>query len=328
MRHFPSVLESIRDLTKEQVDGLLALAKKFKSYSDDWQGLPIPFIRTPVVTTLFLEDSTRTKYSFAIAIKKMGGQYIDFQAHFSGLNKGEELDETLATLGTQGVDLCIIRTGVSHQLTQLKLKAHPPLRIVNGGDGIHQHPTQALLDLFTMLEIGLEVEGKTVAIIGDVVHSRVANSLLDLLPWYGVKILLCGPPEFLPEKISSLSSSVEIVGSRDEALANCDLAYLLRIQKERHKGKRLAGSTEEYARDYGVDANCLKRLGKKIPLFHPGPANVGVEIARETMNSPAYFGHLQVRNSIYMRMAVMQAVLQNNDNEVGVQFYDRKIEDL
>ena len=326
MRHFPSVLESVRDLTKEQVDGLLALAKKFKSYSDDWQGLPIPFIRTPVVTTLFLEDSTRTKYSFAIAIQKMGGQYIDFQAHFSGLNKGEELDETLATLGAQGVDLCIIRTDVSRQLAAFK--ARPPLRIVNGGDGMHQHPTQALLDLFTMLEIGLEVEGKTVAIVGDVVHSRVANSLLDLLPWYGVKILLCGPTEFLPEKMSSLPPSVEVVGKRDDALAACDLAYLLRIQRERHDGKLLQGSTEEYARNYGVDGDCLKRLGRNIPLFHPGPANVGVEIAREVMKAPAYFGHLQVRNSIYMRMAVMQAVLQNNDNDVGVQFYDRKIGDL
>ncbi len=323
MRNFPSVLQSIRDLTKEQVDGLLALAKKFKSYSDDWQGLPIPFIRIPVVATLFLEDSTRTKYSFAIAIQKMGGQYLDFQAHFSGLNKGEELDETLATLSVQGVDLCVVRTDISRQLEAFK--AHPPLRIVNGGDGTHQHPSQALLDLFTMLEVGLEPQGKTVAIVGDVAHSRVANSLLDLLPWYGVKIILCGPPSFMPQ---SLPPGVQVTHSRDEALASCDLAYLLRIQRERHRGQVLDLSPDEYARDYGVDLARLRTLGKNIPVFHPGPANIGVEMAQDILSAPHYFGHLQVRNSIYMRMAIMQAVLQNNDTTVGTQFYDRRIDDL
>ncbi len=325
MQNFPSVLESIKDLDKVQIDGLLSLARKFKGFSHDWQGLPIPFIKRPIIATSFLENSTRTKHSFAIAIKNLGSTYIDFNGDTSSLKKGESLEETLRTLHSQGVDLCIIRTSISREFE--KFKEHPPIKIINGGDGTHQHPTQALLDLFTMREIGLDLEGKTISIIGDNIHSRVGHSLIDLLPLYGVKVILCGPKECLPDATELDNSSVELCYDADEAIAKSDLLYLLRIQKERHQGETTA-YYETYPEKFGVSVERLKKHNKVIPVFHPGPANVGVEISKDLMESPYYFGYEQVHNSIFMRMAIIQAVLQNADKNLGIQFAGRTITDL
>ncbi|MEC7276030.1 MAG: aspartate carbamoyltransferase catalytic subunit [Bdellovibrionota bacterium] len=326
MQNFPSVFESIKDLNKGHIDGLLKLAGKFKGFAHDWQGLPIPFIKRPIIATSFLENSTRTKHSFAIAIKNLGATYIDFNADTSSLKKGESLEETLHTLHCQGVDLCIIRTNISQEMAQFKEK--PPVRIINGGDGTHQHPTQALLDLFTMMEIGLDLEGKTISIIGDTAHSRVCHSLLDLLPQFGAKIILCGPTECLPSEEEMKSyPGVVLSTDVDEAISQSDLLYLLRIQKERHKGSEV-NYYETYPEKYGVSVERLERLGKKIPVFHPGPANVGVEISKDLMLSPFYFGYEQVHNSIFMRMAIIQAVLQNTDKKLGIQFAGRTIKDL
>lgn len=326
MQSFPSVFESIRDLEKSHIDGLLSLAGKFKGYAHDWQGLPIPFIKRPIIATSFLENSTRTKHSFAIAIKNLGATYIDFNADTSSLKKGESLQETLHTLHCQGVDLCIIRTNVSKELSQFKDK--PPIKIINGGDGTHQHPTQALLDLFTMKQIGLELKGKTVTIVGDTVHSRVGHSLLDLLPQFGVKVILCGPQACLPpEEEMKDYPSVELTTDVDEAISRSDLLYLLRIQKERHSGTQVA-YYDSYPEHYGINVERLRKHNKLIPVFHPGPANVGVEIGRDLMDGPFYFGYEQVHNSIFMRMAIMQAVLQNADKNLGIQFAGRTIHDL
>lgn len=326
MQGFPSVFESIVDLQKGHIDGLLSLAGKFKGYSHDWQGLPIPFLKRPVIATSFLENSTRTKHSFAIAIKNIGATYIDFNADTSSLKKGESLEETLKTLHSQGVDLCIIRTNVSNELTPFKGK--PPIKIINGGDGTHQHPTQALLDLFTMREIGLDLEGKTIAIIGDTIHSRVGHSLMDLLPLYGAKIILCGPPECLPNEVELKNyPAVSLSTDVDETIEASDLLYLLRIQKERHAGKNV-DYYETYPQKYGISVERLKKHNKVIPVFHPGPANVGVEISKDLIDSQYYFGYEQVHNSIFMRMAIIQAVLQNADKKLGIQFAGRKIKDL
>ncbi|MCR9203681.1 MAG: aspartate carbamoyltransferase catalytic subunit [Halobacteriovoraceae bacterium] len=326
MQGFPSVFESIKDLDLNHVLGLLSLASKFKGYSHDWQGLPIPFIKRPVIATSFLENSTRTKHSFAIAIKNLGATYIDFNADTSSLKKGESLEETLKTLHSQGVDLCIIRSNISNELTQFKSDA--PIKIINGGDGTHQHPTQALLDLFTMQEIGLKLKGKTVAIIGDTLHSRVGHSLLDLLPMFGAKIILCGPKVCLPDE-SEFKDDPNVILSNDvdETIAQSDLLYLLRIQKERHAGEDVS-YYDTYPQDYGVSVERLKNHKKVIPVFHPGPANVGVEITKDLIDSPYYFGYEQVHNSIFMRMAIIQAVLQNADKKLGIQFAGRTIQDL
>ena len=323
MHGFPSVLESIKDLDKKQIDGLLGLAKKFKSYANDWHGLPVPFIKTPIVATSFLENSTRTKNSFAVAIKKIGATYIDFNAETSSLKKGESLEETLLTLNAQGIDLCIIRTSVSRELE--KFKDNPPVKIINGGDGTHQHPTQALLDLLTIMEIGLDLNGKTVAIIGDCSHSRVGHSLIDLLPMFGAKIILCGPKVCLPQKLDN--PHVTLMDDVNECIKQSDLLYLLRIQKERHQGEDVS-YYETYPQDFGVDIARLKKLDRHIPIFHPGPANVGVEISHDLIKSKYYFGYEQVQNSIYMRMAIMQAVLQNQDKNAGINFDNRTINDL
>ncbi len=325
MQNFPSVLESIKDLDKAQIDGLLSLASKFKGYSHDWQGLPIPFIKRPVIATSFLENSTRTKHSFAIAIKNLSATYIDFNADTSSLKKGESLEETLRTLHSQGVDLCIIRTSVSREFEKFKEK--PPIKIINGGDGTHQHPTQALLDLFTMKEIGLELEGKTISIIGDNIHSRVGHSLIDLLPLYGAKVILCGPEECLPQASEVNNPNVELCFDVDEAIVKSDLLYLLRIQKERHQGEPTS-YYETYPEKFGVSIERLKKHGKAIPVFHPGPANVGVEISKDLMESSYYFGYEQVHNSIFMRMAIIQAVLQNADKNIGIQFAGRTAKEL
>jgi len=325
MQDFPSVFQSIRDLDKVQIDGLLSLASKFKGFAHDWQGLPIPFIKRPIIATSFLENSTRTKHSFAMAIKNLGATYIDFNADTSSLKKGESLEETLKTLHSQGVDLCIIRTSVGHEFE--KFIENPPIKIINGGDGTHQHPTQALLDLFTMQEIGLDLQGKTISIIGDNIHSRVGHSLIDLLPQYGAKIILCGPKECLPSESEVNNPHVSLSYDVEETIMNSDLLYLLRIQKERHQGETTS-YYESYPEKFGISVERLKKLGKVLPVFHPGPANVGVEISEDLMSSPYYFGYEQVHNSIFMRMAIIQAVLQNADKKLGIQFAGRTIQDL
>lgn len=323
MHHFPSVFESISDLQDHQIQGLMALASKFKSFSSDWQGLPIPFIKRPLIATSFLENSTRTKLSFTVAIEKLGATHIDFNAETSSLKKGESLGETLRTLKCQGIDLCIIRTSVSHELSQFK--DDPPMKIINGGDGTHQHPTQALLDVFTMREVGFDLQGKTVAIIGDLVHSRVGHSLIDLLPRLGAKIILCGPAACLPS-VADLPH-VEATEDVSAAIDASDLLYLLRIQKERH-GQDVASHFNDYQKRYGITLDRLKKHQKSIPIFHPGPANVGVEIGQDVMESPYYFGYSQVLHSVYMRMAIMQAVLQNSDKRIGIQVESQHIEQL
>ena len=322
MHNFPSILESITDLRKTEIEGLLSLAKKFKSFSSDWEGLPVPFIKTPLIATSFLEYSTRTKNSFIIAIKKIGAFSIDVDLNKSSLLKGESLRETLSTFYNQGVDLCIMRTNINNQFSSFK--EFPPIKIINGGDGTNQHPTQALLDLFTMFEIGFNLREKTIAIIGDNIHSRVGHSLIDLFPLFHANVILCGPQEFLPKKVPpKVTTSTDL----DHTLQKSDMLYLLRIQKERHMGK-IKYPIDSYHQDYGMDLKRLKKHNKKIPIFHPGPANIGVEISQDLYSSPYVFAQKQVQNSIYMRMAIIQAILQNNDKNIGVHFDNRKLSDL
>lgn len=312
MNSFPSLLESIGDLDKLQIDGLLSLASKFKHRESE---STLFTYKRPIIATSFLENSTRTKHSFAIAIQKLGAMYIDFNAETSSLKKGESLEETFLTLYHQGVNLCIFRGSVSHQLSQFR--EHPPIKLINGGDGTNEHPTQALLDLFTLLEISPDLEGKTLAIFGDNIHSRVGHSLCRLLPQYGMKVILCGPKHFLPEK-NTLPEGVFWSDNREDTLSRCDFIYLLRIQKERHDPSLASSSTEDYHRTYGVSLELLKKINKLIPVLHPGPANIGVELDHALIKSSLYKGYLQVQNSIPMRMAIIQSMLVNNDKNIGI----------
>lgn len=315
MNSFPSLLESIGDLDKLQIDGLLSLASKFKHRESE---STLFTYKRPIIATSFLENSTRTKHSFAIAIQKLGAMYIDFNAETSSLKKGESLEETFLTLFNQGVNMCIFRGSVSHQLGQFR--EHPPIKIINGGDGVNEHPTQALLDLFTLLELEPELSGKTLAIFGDNIHSRVGHSLCKLLPMFGMKVILCGPKSFLPEK-NTLPAGVYWSDNRDETLSKCDFIYLLRIQKERHDPALSASGisdSADYHQHYGVTLDQLKRMNKLIPVLHPGPANIGVELDHALIKSSLYKGYLQVQNSIPVRMAVIQSMLVNNDKNIGI----------
>lgn len=313
MNSFPSLLESITDLNKIQVEGLLSLTSKLKHRESESS---LFTYRRPVIATSFLENSTRTKHSFAIAIQRLGAIYIDFNAETSSLKKGESLEETFLTLFNQGVNLCIFRSSISHQLSQFR--ESPPIKIINGGDGINQHPTQALLDLFTLQELAPDLDGKTLAIFGDNIHSRVGHSLINLLPMFGVKVILCGPQAFLPPG-ASLPSGVELSTDRDETIKKCDFIYLLRIQKERHLDAELNHllNDNDYHRAYGVNLDLLKRMQKLVPVLHPGPANIGVELDLALIKSSLYKGYLQVQNSIPMRMAIIQSMLVNNDKNIG-----------
>ncbi len=311
MNSFPSILESISDLNKIQIDGLLSLSSKFK-HRDSESNLFT--YRRPIIATSFLENSTRTKHSFAIAVQRLGAMYIDFNAETSSLKKGESLEETFLTLFNQGVNLCVFRSSVSYQLSEFK--EAPPIKIINGGDGVNEHPTQALLDLFTLLELAQDLTGKTLAIFGDNIHSRVGHSLIKLLPLFGTKVILCGPKNFLPEK-SALPPGVEWSDNRDETLLKCDFIYLLRIQKERHDSSIISSDADYHAR-YGVSLELLKKMNKLIPVLHPGPANIGVELDHALIKSSLYQGYLQVQNSVPMRMAIIQSMLVNNDKNIGI----------
>ncbi|MBY0415676.1 MAG: aspartate carbamoyltransferase catalytic subunit [Bdellovibrionales bacterium] len=311
MASFPSLLESIGDLETNQIEVLLSRSKHFKNNPQ-----LSPFSQTfpkPCIATSFLENSTRTKHSFAVAIQRLGGNYIDFNAESSSLKKGESLEETFLTLFHQGVNLCVFRTSVSHQMQEFK--QHLPIKLVNGGDGVNEHPSQALLDLLTLLELESDIDGKTISIIGDIVHSRVAHSLMKLLPLFGLKIILNGPDEYLP-KSDSLPRGVSILKDRDEAIAKSDFLYLLRIQKERHENNG-EDTLNSYVAKYGVTLELLKKLNKLIPVLHPGPANIGVELDQALIKSSLYKGYLQVENSIPMRMAIIEAMLLNNDQNIG-----------
>jgi aspartate carbamoyltransferase catalytic subunit len=311
MASFPSLLESIDDLSPTEIEVLLSRSKHFKDNPE-----LAPFNHTnpkPIIATFFLENSTRTKHSFAVAVERLGGYCLDFNAETSSLKKGESLEETFLTLFYQGVNLCVFRSSVSEQLGEFR--ATPPIKLVNGGDGVNEHPTQALLDLFTLIELNPDLNGKTIAILGDIIHSRVAHSLIKLLPQFGLRILLNGPAEYLPPA-SSLPRGVEISPNRDETLKKSDFLYLLRIQKERHAESQNQKS-DEYHEKFGVSLELLKKLNKLIPVLHPGPANIGVELDQKLIKSSLYKGYLQVENSIPMRMAIIEAMLLNNDQNIG-----------
>jgi aspartate carbamoyltransferase catalytic subunit len=309
MTSFPSLLESIDDLAFRQIEALISRSKQFKNNP---QLSPFNSTPKPIIATFFLENSTRTKHSFAVAIERLGGSCVDFNADTSSLKKGESLEETMLTLFHQGIELCVFRSSVTQQLSEFREQL--PIKLVNGGDGVNEHPTQALLDLLTLMELASELKGKTITILGDIVHSRVAHSLIKLLPQFGMNIILCGPQTYLPNDLS-LQQNIKLSTDRDESILKSDFIYLLRIQKERHNGN---DSNEDlYIKNYGVSLKLLKSLNKLIPVLHPGPANIGVEIDNDLIKSSLYLGYLQVKNSIPMRMAIIEAMLLNNDQNIG-----------
>ncbi|MEN9323336.1 MAG: hypothetical protein RIT03_270 [Bacteroidota bacterium] len=260
----------------------------------------VPSLRDITIANIFFENSTRTKLSFELAQKRLSADVISFSAAQSSVKKGETLIDTVNNILSMKVDMVVMRhssPGAAHFLSQ-KVKAS----IVNAGDGAHEHPTQALLDSYSIRERLGEVGGKKVVIVGDILHSRVALSNIYALQMQGAEVKVCGPKTLIPRYIESLGVQVE--PDLRKALEWCDVANMLRVQNERMDVNYFP-STREYAQQYGLDKTLLDSLSKEIVIMHPGPINRGVEITSEVADSSQSVILNQVENGVAIRMAVI-----------------------
>lgn len=296
------------DLTQDDITKILDTADSFKEVNER-RIKKLPTLRGRTIVNLFLEPSTRTRTSFEIAAKRLSADGINFAASASATAKGESLRDTAATLSAMACDLVVVRhkyAGAPQMLAEC-MDAH----IVNGGDGLHQHPTQALLDLFTMREKLGRLEGLTVGIVGDIAHSRVAGSLVPALKKVGARPVVIGPPTLMPARPDVLGA--EVVYSLDEVLPELDVAYMLRVQFER-ASKMPFPSNREYARLYGMNAARLGAAKPEMIVMHPGPMNRGVEISSDVADSPRSHVLDQVNAGVAVRMAVMYLLLGGADS--------------
>ena len=264
----------------------------------------VPTLRGRTVCNLFFEDSTRTRISFELAEKRLSADVINFSAKGSSVAKGESFKDTALTLQAMGVDAIVIRHGASGAATQLTRWVDA--RVVNAGDGTHQHPTQALLDLFTLRERFGRISGLEVAVVGDVVHSRVARSVCQGLVTMGAAVTVVGPPTLLPPAIETWG--VAVSHDLDAVLPHLDVCYLLRVQRERMAAQYFP-SSREYARVWGLDADRLALLPDSAVVLHPGPINRGVEVTADVADAPHALILEQVTNGIAVRMSVLYLLL-------------------
>ncbi len=292
-------LLGIKGLTTEDLQLIFQTADNFK----DVINRPIkkvPSLRDITIANIFFENSTRTKLSFELAEKRLSADVINFSSSGSSVKKGETLLDTVNNILAMKVDMVVIRhssPGAPHFLAK-----HIESNIINAGDGTHEHPTQALLDTYSIREKLGSVEGKKVVIVGDILHSRVALSNIFALKKLGAEVMVCGPNTLLPKYIEQLGVRKEL--DIDRALAWCDVANILRIQLERQQIKYFP-SLREYALYYGVDRKRLDKLKKPITIMHPGPINRGVEIHSDVADSEHSIILDQVENGVAVRMAIL-----------------------
>jgi aspartate carbamoyltransferase catalytic subunit len=302
-------LLSITDLEASDVTAILDTAASFA----DVALRPIkkvPVLRGRTVCNLFYEDSTRTRISFEIAAKRLSADVINFSARGSSVSKGESLKDTALTLQAMGVDAIVIRhsmSGAPEQLTRWV-----DAKVLNAGDGAHQHPTQALLDLYTIRAHRGRIEGLRVAICGDVYHSRVARSLVQALVLMGAEVTLVAPPTLLPPRVETWGVAVST--DLDAVLPKADVLYLLRVQTERMH-QQFFPSPREYARIWGADRDRLAKLPEDAIVLHPGPMNRGVEISADVADAPNALITDQVTNGIAVRMSCLYLML--GGEEIG-----------
>ena len=290
-------LLGIKDLTKADIDLIFSTADEFK----DVINRPIkkvPSLRDITIANLFFENSTRTKLSFELAEKRLSADVINFASGSSSVKKGETLLDTVNNILSMKVDMLVMRhpNPGAHQFLSRNIDA----KIINAGDGAHEHPTQALLDSYSIREKLGDVGGKKIVIVGDVLHSRVALSNIYALQKQGAEVMVCGPATLIPKYISSLGVKVE--HNLQNALDWCDVANMLRIQLERQDSKFFP-SIREYTMQYGLTMDHLKNLNKEILVMHPGPINRGVEITSEVADSNQSIILNQVENGVAIRMA-------------------------
>ncbi len=294
-----SHLTGIRDLTTEDIEMIFKTADSFK----DVINRPIkkvPSLRDITIANLFFENSPRTRLSFELAAKRLSADVVNFTAANSSVKKGETLIDTVNNILSMKVDMVVIRhasPGAASFLTK-----HIPAKVINAGDGTHEHPTQALLDAYSIREKLGTVKGKKVAIIGDILHSRVALSNIYCLQKLGAEVMVCGPSTLIPKYIESLG--VKVSHNLHEALMWCDVANMLRIQLERQDIQYFP-SLRDYALQFGLNQELLDGLGKEIVVMHPGPINRGVEITSEVADGDQSIILNQVENGVAIRMAVI-----------------------
>jgi aspartate carbamoyltransferase catalytic subunit len=292
-------LLGIKDLNEQDIRLIFSTADNFKEVLGR-QIKKVPSLRDITIANLFFENSTRTRLSFELAERRLSADVINFSASSSSVSKGETLIDTVNNILAMKVDIIVMRhpyAGAAQFLSR-NVDAH----IVNAGDGAHEHPTQALLDAYSIREKLGEVKGKKVAIIGDILHSRVALSNIFCLKKLGAEVMVCGPTTLIPKFISSLG--VKVSHNLREALAWCDVANMLRIQLER-QDIHYFPSLREYMQLFGLNMEILTSLGKEIIIMHPGPVNRGVEITGEVADSGQSIILDQVENGVAIRMAVL-----------------------
>jgi aspartate carbamoyltransferase catalytic subunit len=293
-------LLSIDDLGRDGIDEMLGLAESFLEVSHR-DIRKVPALRGKTIVSLFYEDSTRTRLSFETAAKRLSADVMTFTVSTSAVAKGESLKDTVQTVAAMGVDAVIVRHRCAG--APALVAEWIDASIINAGDGRHEHPTQALLDVFTIRQhLGASLEGLRVAIVGDVRHSRVARSTSKALAALGADVTLVGPPTLLPESLVGWNATSAC--DLDDVLPKVDVVYMLRIQHERQDAM-LFPSLREYTARYGLTVERAARLGSDVLVMHPGPMNRGVEIAPEVAEGPASLITEQVANGVAVRMAVL-----------------------
>lgn len=297
-------LLSIEDLDRVELEELLDLAERFVEVTR--RDIPkVPALRGKTVVSLFYEDSTRTRISFETAAKRLSADTMTFTVGSSSVSKGESLRDTVQTIEAMGIDAVVVRhpnAGAPHRITEWIDAA-----VLNAGDGRHQHPTQALLDVLTLrLHRGPSLDGMRIAIVGDIRHSRVARSDVQAFTALGAEVTLVGPPTLLPEAPEAWNATV--CSDLDAVLGDVDVLYLLRIQLER-QGEALFPSLREYTSRYGLTTGRAARLGEDALVMHPGPLNRGVEIAADVADGAASIITQQVANGVAVRMAALYTLL-------------------
>lgn len=292
-------LLGIKNLTLDDVQLILDTASNFKEVINR-PIKKVPSLRDITIANVFFENSTRTKLSFELAEKRLSADVVNFSSSSSSVKKGESLVDTVNNILSMKVDMVVMRhssPGAPHFLSR-NVKAN----IINAGDGTHEHPTQALLDAFSIKEKLGEIAGKKIAIIGDILHSRVALSNIFCLKMLGAEVMVCGPITLIPKYISSLGVKVEL--DVKKALEWCDVANVLRIQLERQQIKYFP-SLREYSLYYGINKKLIQQLNKEIVIMHPGPINRGVELNSDVADSEHSIILNQVENGVAVRMAVL-----------------------
>ena len=302
-------LLSIDDLTKESAMGILSTAKELAIITDG-PNKKLPTLRGKTVVNLFFEDSTRTRISFETAAKRLSADVINFSAKGSSVSKGESLKDTAQTLQAMGADAVVIRHSSSGAAKRLADTQWIQAAVINAGDGTHEHPTQALLDAYTikqhLKQDSADLNGVKVLIVGDILHSRVARSNVLLLTKLGATVTLVAPPTLFPVGVENWP--VKISYNLDEEISKCDVVMMLRIQLERMSDSFFP-TAQEYSKRYGLNSSRLARLSKEAIVMHPGPMNRGLEISAESADDLKSVIIDQVKNGVAVRMAVLYELL-------------------